>query len=200
MFQTKVNHNASSISIFSRNITFKMMHMILFVIMLASTVENSIAQQEVQVCSCSPPEYRWRLNFSRGCPLEISPPKGTKDKYCDEVDKSQGFNGDVTPVRVTDITLIELDTDLIAIKNIQQTNTTLVNGDSITFESLSTVGVITGGFQGEFRAVNAAGQSFTLEFLVRFSNLCEVLPFSVGDSLGYLEFVSFYFFSSNRLY
>lgn len=156
------------------------------------------AQQ--QICSCSPPTYYWQLDFSRaGCPLSVTGQGGTAGTpFCDLSSVSPNFNGDFKPVAITDFLFIELDTQLSGIKILELTDTRLENGDTIEFESVTSVsqGQISGGLQGAFVAVNQAGQKFTLDFLLRFSNACERLPFNAGDSLGYLVFVSTYIVSS----
>jgi hypothetical protein len=148
------------------------------------------AQAQVQICSCSPPTYYWTLDFSKGCPLTITGDGGTKGGFCSYDNEGPNHDGDYTPVVITDFTFLDLDSKLIGIKGITVTDTSLVDGDVIEYESITSFGDFTGGVQGTFVARNAAGHQFTLDFLVRFSNLCERLPFNVGDALGYLKFVS----------
>ena len=163
-----------------------------FMMMFASQVEQTEAQTPVQVCDCSPPTYYWKLNFSTGCPNQISTTGGTKggSGTCVYDDFGSDFNNDFTPVVVTDVQVIELDVNLLPIKGLESFNVSLVDGEVITFQSQSTLGEITGGLQGEIRAVNAAGQAFSQKFIIRLSNICEILPFNEGDSLGFLQFVS----------
>ncbi len=179
-----------NVSIVSRAI-----YIITFIMVLSSKATVTMAQ-EVQVCSCSPPIYRWKLNFSKGCPLEISPVAGTKSPFCVYDDLSPGFVGDLVPTLITDLVLVDLDLEITGVKTLRVNNATLRDGDVITFESVTALepNQFTGGLQGQMRAENAQGSAFTLSFLIRFSNLCDILPFNVGDSLGFLEFVSSFCF------
>ena len=164
---------------------------IIVLIVLASTAPQAAAQFEV--CSCSPPIYNWKLDFSKGCPVNLPDNGGTKTSPldCYYADIDDGHNGDFAPVQLTDLLFFDLNLNLEGIKNLKLENTELFNGNEITFASATASGdTRTGGIQATFRAINASGQAFTLEVIVRFSNLCETLPFEVGSSLGYLVFVS----------
>ena len=159
---------------------------------LASIIPQAAAQV-VQTCSCSPLTYRMVFDFSKdGCPLQIADTRGIKEVKCDYEDIAPNFNGDFRPVVVTSVFFLELDLNLDGKKFLSRTNTRLQDGDLVEYESVTSVdsSVITGGVQGSFTATNQANQTFTLDFLVRFSNLCEILPFNTGDRLGYFVFVS----------
>ena len=165
-----------------------MIKAILSVITILTLVPQTIYAQSSQICSCSPPTYHWILDFTKGCPLGVSTNSGgIRDVFCD-YNVGPDHNGDFTPIIITEFTFIDLDLQLSGIKQITALN--LVDDAIITYQSATTLGELTGGVQGTFVGLNAAGQTFTLEFLVRFSNTCEILPFDVGDSLGFLVFVS----------
>lgn len=182
------NHNYNHNGGHRKNYKPSLLGSIITMITIATAPQN--AQAQVQICSCSPPTYYWTLDFSKGCPLTITGDGGTKGGFCSYDNEGPEHDGDYTPVEVTDFTFLDLDERLIGIKGITVTNTSLVDGDVIEYESITSMDVITGGVQGTFVARNAAGHEFTLDFLVRFSNLCERLPFNVGDTLGFLKFVS----------
>lgn len=99
---------------------------------------------------------------------------------------------DFKPVKLTEFSIIEVNERLEGRKKLG-VGTDSFGGEDVGFTSIINLDPpeIPGGFQAEFQAVNAAGQPFGLRISIRFSNACEILPFSVNDIMGYLEFVSF---------
>lgn len=164
----------------------------LFILAWASVVPLAAAQQ-VKVCSCTPLTYRMVFDFSREfsgdeC-IQIATDGGNKGSTC-TYDIGPDFDGDLKPAVITNFSFSELDQSLAGIKVLNQFNTRIEDGDEVEYESVTAIDseVITGGISASFTAINQANQTFELSFLLRFSNLCEILPFSVGDRLGYLAF------------
>ena len=50
--------------------------------------------------------------------------------------------------------------------------------------------ITSGGIQASVTAINANDERIQLNWIVSYSNLCEVLPFFQGNSLGWMEFVT----------
>lgn len=142
-------------------------------------------------CSCTPLVYKWKLDFDGTCPPEnitVGKDAGVKDAFCTV---TNGRNvSDFVPVSVTAYQIIELDLDLVPLKVKADSNITLKNGDSIVFSSITGVepNEYSGALQATLDALNSADEKIVLEWIVRYSNLCEILPFSDGDSLGWMKF------------
>ena len=153
--------------------------------MLASTV---LSQNETdRQCSCTPLVYKWKLNFAKTCPppnINLGEFAGISDAFC----KVTGVG---PPIQVVSYQIIELDQSLVPIKVEARSNLALGDGDVIGFSSLTAVepAVISGGLQATLDAINSDLEEIKLEWIVRFSNLCEVYPFQYGDNLGWMEIV-----------
>ena len=142
-------------------------------------------------CSCTPRIYNWKFNFTKGCPLVISNSKGIKGTSLCVYDSDQDRKeNQFTPVVITKMSIQELSPDLEVVKEFSS-DEVLQEGDKVQFESITTTGQISGGLRGQLKALNGPGE-FILHFGVKFSNICEEQPFQVGDSVGFLEFVSCY--------
>ena len=134
-----------------------------------------------------------KLDFSKtGCPIEVSDNRGLEGSTCFYVEIDPDHDNDFKPVAITDLSFVELDQTLTGIKVLNKFDTRLEDGDIVKYTSVtsSNTTVITGGLSGTFRAINQANHSFTLEFILKFSNRCEILPFNISDRLGYFVFVS----------
>ena len=142
----------------------------------------------IKSCSCAPLKYYFNLDFTKGCPLNIND-NGGIDGVPSCYYNSQQNHTNFSPIVVTEAKIIDFGINLNYAGAYEVKNTTLVNGDPIIFKSATAHGKITGGLQGIFKAINAEGE-FTMDFLLRFSNICEMPPFKVGDSLGFLVLVS----------
>ncbi len=157
------------------------------------TLGELIASQE---CSCTPLVYKWRLNFTEFCNgylnIDQGPGTGIDSAFC-KIDAPIGSNAtDLTPITVTSTQIIELDRDLLALKIQSFKDLNLADGSRIEFTSYTAANAddYTGGIQAELIGFNAQLQSVRLRWSVRYSNLCEVRPYSVGDSLGWMVYVS----------
>jgi hypothetical protein len=148
---------------------------------------NPTSSPTEKQCSCSPRVYYLQLDFDLGCPLNVTDSRGIQGQSLCGFSKNQQ---NVKPIVVTEVSIKELAPFTLEVKkeHIWQ-NETLLNGASIRFVSLSDEGIFLGGLEGRIKAINAEGE-FENFFKVEFSNTCEILPFNVGDSLGFLVFVS----------
>lgn len=163
---------------------FNLRYLLSTIAMLASTV---LSQNETdRQCSCTPLVYKWKLNFAKTCPppnINLGEFDGISDAFC----KVTG----VDPIQVVSYQIIELDQSLAPIKVKARSNLALGDGDVIAFSSLTAVEptVISGGLQATLDAIDSNLEQIKLEWIVRFSNLCEVYPFQDGDNLGWMEIV-----------
>lgn len=166
--------------------------LLLSIILITSKEEVLVVSQEEQVCSCSPLVYNWKLDFNKGCsPLNVTIglETGIRDAFCST---SNITTQNLTPVKVTAYQIIELNFELTPLKSKAEQNISLADGDVITFASITAAepNQYSGGFQVSLLGVNDALQGVVQEWLVIYTNLCEQIPYSVGDSIGWMVFVS----------
>ena len=149
------------------------------------------------LCSCTPLVYKWRLDFDLFCPpANVTSDEfdtgntGIRDVFCQIVSESN--TTDLKPVSIISFQIIELSQNLTPIKVNNRDDINLKNGDVITFNSLTTVQPeeISGGLQASVNAINMNLETIRLEWLVRYSNICEKLPYDFGNSLGWMVYVS----------
>lgn len=148
------------------------------------------------VCSCAPLVYEWRMDFQRECVprnIAVGPNQGIKEMVC-SIESAPQSNAtlNMTPIRVTAYQFIELDSMLTPLKSESTLDTNLKDGDLIEFASVvaSDQSIIPGGFQVSLLGENSAQQQIVLKWLVRYSNICEEIPFSFGNSIGWMVYVS----------
>ena len=91
------------------------------------------------------------------------------------------------------------------IKTVTMTNLRLDDGDVIEYTSLQVAegDLRPKGLQIMVVGLNSDGVEVNLGWLMRFTNLCEVIPFQDDDSLGWMVFVSvayacLYYFCGSR--
>lgn len=167
-------------------------------LLLLVNLVSFVSSQGVEICSCTPLVYTWKLDFSRTCSrndinINIGETTGIRSAACDVIDPNIIDPSTVTdfePVVVTSYQIIELGLDLIPIKVDGRSNLELFNESSISFSSItaSQENAISGGLQASVVGFNANNQRIQLNWIVRYTNLCEVLPFSANDSLGWMVF------------
>jgi len=151
----------------------------------------TVVTAQTTSCSCSPLQYKMQLNLLSQCPP--SNVTSGSDSGITRIECSiSGDGNNLTPTSVTSYRIAELGLDLapVRVKNVQ--NASLVDDDTISFMSTTNTnpGFVSGGLQVQITGINSDSQSVTLEFLVQYSNLCNIPPFSYGDSVGWLKFVS----------
>jgi len=171
--------------------------------LLLSTV--SIARAQIDgICVCSPTIYQWSLNFTATCPpnnISQGRNAGISDSVC-LIFAEQATVTDLVPVRTTTIQFFELNRNLEAINAVFRDGLSLVSGDTFRYTSIiasepNPVSTrIPGGFQMRITSENANGDKIINDWIVAYTNSCEVEPFEGGgqDSLGWAVFVSLDFF------
>lgn len=153
-----------------------------------------LAATDQDICSCTPLVYEWKLDFQRKCiptNITIGPNEGIVEMFC-SIGKGPLSNAtDLTPIKVTSYQIIELDLELTPLKSEASSNVDLKDGDKVTFASITAAQEsFSGGIQVSLFGVNSAMEQVVLEWLVRYSNLCETVPYSIGDSIGWMVYVS----------
>jgi hypothetical protein len=161
-------------------------------ILLTILIKIVVSQEPDGSCSCTPLVYKWKLDFTQSCPpadITVGNGAGVKDAFCTV--KNGSNLTDLKPVSVTRYQIIELGQDLTPIKVKEESMITLKDGDEISFSSITGAqpSVVSGGLQVHMDGLNSADEKIVLEWIVRYSNLCEVYPYSDGNSLGWMEFV-----------
>ncbi len=132
-----------------------------------------------------------KLSFSNKCsPLNVTtgPTTGISDVECFII--SNGINSN--PTLVSSYKISELDERLMPVRVNNVQNVSLVDGADVTFVSNTNTnpGFVSGGLQVSMSGFDEASQPITLDFSVKYTNLCANPPFAYGDGVGWLKFVS----------
>ena len=141
----------------------------------------------MKVCTCTPLHYNFKLDLDARCPLKISKNAGIESNaYCEY--QTQRNHTNFNAIIVRELSIIEYDTNGSAIRALRK-KSIMLDGESFIYESAGSIGETIGGLSGIMKALNEEGE-FIMKFEVNFTNICEVLPFSVGNHLGFLHLVS----------
>jgi len=149
---------------------------------------------QTPICSCTPLIYRWRFNFTESCPpvkVNVGPNAGISDSSC-KIDGPPNVTN-LKPSLIDSIILIELNRNFVPLKPLILINKNFTDGDIVTFESI-TVGdenIISGGFQVTAIGINSESEQVELNWIVSYSNLCNVSPYQNGNSIGWMVFDNF---------
>ena len=181
----------------------------LFLLLSASILPTALSQEDDdKICACTPREYKWKLDFSQTCDyayignrdgiigIDVGPDFGVKDANCAVLIENQITDDENTlvPVKVTGYQIIEFGRNLQRIKAINEPEgfAGLFDGDEVSFTSSfnSIQQEIPSAIIAYLFAENANGEKIELQWFVRFSNLCDTIPFKDGDHLGWTVFVS----------
>ena len=165
-----------------------------FVFMLAQIIGTIVIAKEI--CSCTPLIYEWTLDFQKECfptNITVGPNEGIKNVVC-SIEEIPFYNGtkNFVPIKIVSYQIIELNLELAPLKTEAAAGINLVDGDLITFASITTIepSQFAGGFQVSLFGINSALQDIALEWIVQYSNICETAPYSFGDSIGWMVYVS----------
>ena len=166
---------------------------VISVMVLLFTVVPTVSQQNT--CSCAPLEYEWILNLTNPCSpidVDVGPITGIKEIFCNiDVDQfnTSDTSVDSVPVFITSYLIVEL----VGGNILQNNDVALTDGNIIDFVSETTAKpeFIAKGFLGEIVGRNAAGEKVELNLLIEFTNRCETPPLKLGDSIGWLTYVSY---------
>ena len=146
-----------------------------------------------ELCACTPSIYRFTLDFAAVCPppgIEYGPETGIDQWFC-RTDADDDAVTDLTPVSVTSYIVLELDKELQVIKQFFRGDLDLQDGDTFEYTSVTAgsgpVGPddIPGAMQMALTGLNAQGDEVTSQWIVTFTNNCDVLPFEEGNSMSW---------------
>lgn len=172
------------------------MRWLLVLLTIFVDISTSHAQD---LCSCTPLVYKWRLDFDLFCPpANVTSDEtnaenaGIRDVFCQIVSGGGSNTTDFKPISIISYQIIELSQNLTPIKVNNRDNINLTDGDIITFNSITAVQPeeISGGLQASVNAINMNLEPIRLEWLVRYSNICEKLPYEFGNSVGWMVYES----------
>jgi hypothetical protein len=173
---------------------------------------HMFASPSQKICSCTPLVYKWKVDFSQTCDYNtvgnpsgpigtiIGPGQGAEFATCGLYAET-GFGGEVdestsmVPVSIIGYQFIELGQNLQRIKEVASEHdenfVPFADGEILTFDSQFLIddSEIPRGFIVFLFAKNVDGIQIELQWMVRYSNLCEIPPFEDGDSLGWMVFV-----------
>ena len=153
---------------------------------------------ESELCACNPSIYQFTLDFAAICPppgIEVGPETGIDEWFC-RTDADDDSVTDLIPVSVTSYIVLELDKELQVIKQFFRGDLDLQDGDTFEYTSITagsksvSPDEIPGAMQMALTGLNAQGDEVTSQWIVTFTNNCDVLPFEVGDSMSWAIMVS----------
>jgi len=157
------------------------------------------ARQSVNnVCGCSPSAFNFQLDFSLAClPENISEgfETGISQSICsiDGGSTDSSVPDDKIPVIVDTVLVFELSLELTVINESPLSpRDGFVDGDSFSYTSVvaSDLDQIPGGLQIRLNGRNTRDEVVTNDWLVVYSNNCDVTVFQTGDSIGWTVFTN----------
>ena len=161
------------------------------------------AQAQDGECSCSPRTFTFQLDFSASCPQPPPPfPPNPNDvfgagvaTYSCDIDSLDSSSA--TPVIMLSIRFQEFDTEGNLINQSPYNDVELTDGATFTYESISSSDptAVPGGMALDLRGRTANSPVLNVLSIV-YTNDCGVPTFRVGDSIGWVIFVSNIFYSS----
>ena len=166
--------------------------------LIFSAGNHVYAQEESAVCSCSPMSFTFRLDFNLKCDdntVLIGKTHGVDRSFCRTDDGIGGNDTQSTPtvVELSSILILELDSSLQVIKQTFRDGLGLVDGQTLTYESISatsTGGDTVAAIQMALTGVTADGKEIQSQFILTYTNLCSTDVFRVGDAISWLVVVS----------
>jgi hypothetical protein len=154
------------------------------------------AQQQAP-CACSPSRFVWSLDFTSLCPpvnISEGPNTGIRDSVCVVFLNDGTADTDFVPLKVTFVQIFELNEGLEAFRTVTRQDLDLVDGEQFQYTSAIArdSSIIPGGLQMRIRGENDNGDVIINDWIVAYSNRCDVEPFQDRgvDSLGFARFVS----------
>eukprot|EP00957_Ditylum_brightwellii_P181733 13844502-Ditylum_brightwellii.AAC.1 len=153
-------------------------------------MDTALDDSEQQpLCSCSPSEFTFTLNFSQTCndkDIPTGPDTGVKEiVYSVESDSAAAA---AVPVRAVSIRIFDLGQMLIPISKFS-VNGDFEDGASFRYTSITASADwdgtknIPGGLWMVIQGRNAAGDDVTNKVILSFTNLCGIEPFGALDKL-----------------
>lgn len=153
-------------------------------------------------CVCSPLKYTFTINLSQNCDTDTFI---YNDGIADTVCQILGNDGAETELTVFDIQFLQIDTSgsvLVINQDDTYTNVSLSSGDTVSFDSISAklnpddplseqLQYAPGGVLISLRAKSEGSETIvTNRVSWMYTNSCDTLPTSVGDSIGWVTMVS----------
>ena len=166
-------------------------------------------------CVCSPLSYTFTINFSKTCETNtIAGNPGIDNAICQITTVPLNDDSvDFSTLKVFDIQFLEVDTsgDLNVINQVDRVNVSLSDGDNITFDSVAAklnpnepladqLNYVPGGVLLALRARSDGSTAIvTNRPTWTYTNSCESLPLSVGDTIDWVTLVSEIYLLLERL-
>lgn len=162
------------------------------------------AQEESEVCGCSPSAYEFTLDYSNlSCDdddtIATGPKTGVLSVSC-LISPFGSPTSDLVPVVVDSISVLELDQISNALIETRIDRAEFLNGDTFTYTSILndeegnenfSARQIPKALQLNLNARNKDGVMLINVFIIAFSNACGIFPvIQDGDSVGWVVFVS----------
>lgn len=151
----------------------------------------------VDVCSCAPSTYEFKFDFSLFCPpINITQGDAVIDTSCLVSPFQDQTVGDLVPIAVQEITVMELDQNL---DNLYQEiiRGSFKDGDTWSYTSVAAQPgkndplTLPRGIQFNIVGINILEQPIINTVIITFSNSCQAYPVLIpGQYAGWVRFVS----------
>ncbi|KAL7451450.1 hypothetical protein ACHAWC_005920 [Mediolabrus comicus] len=159
-------------------------------------IGNRLLQDEETVCVCSPSTYTFTFDFSGTCPGNIDN-EGVIEQVC-FINAPDSPGANLTPVRVTGLTVFELDEDFIVVSQQPYLNGPYFDGDTIQYTSISDaldpnlslddqLTKVPKYIQFQILGGNEQGEVLQNMFVIEYTLSCEVEPVAIGNQKGWVE-------------
>jgi hypothetical protein len=169
---------------------------------LAVILPSSGQQIGIDVCSCAPSDYEFQFDFTLFCPpINITQGDAVTSTSCMVSPFEDPAVGDLVPVAVQEIVVLELDQNLDVLVR-EEIIGNFRDGDTFRYTSVAAEpGSIVEprnlprAIQYNIVGINILDQTITNIVLITFSNSCQAYPVLIpGQYAGWVRFVSFPFF------
>jgi hypothetical protein len=160
-----------------------------------------VQAQSNGTCVCQPGVIEFTLDFALGCDNRTIVPglPGIEDALCVVTSTGGSPTFDNVPVSVSAITVNEIDFNLNPLKTENFTGS-FMSGDTFTYEAFSVTntdsvanGTIPNGLQVSITGLNADNEEIINNFVVLFTNDCDIYPVLDTDStIGWTSLVCTY--------
>ena len=165
---------------------------------LGFVVQQSGGQQVgIDICSCAPSTYEFQFDFSLFCPpINITQGDAVVDTSCLVSPFQDQSVGDLVPIAVQEITVLELDQNL---DNLYQEiiRGSFKDGDTWSYTSVAAQPgrtdplTLPRGIQFNIVGINRLEQPIINTVIITFSNSCQAYPVLIpGQYAGWVRFVS----------
>lgn len=169
-----------------------------FLLLLAVILRSTGQQIGIDVCSCAPSEYEFQFDFALFCPpINITQGDAVTSTSCMVSPFEDPSVGDLVPVAVQEIVVLELDQNLDVLVR-EEINGNFKDGDTFSYSSVAAEpGSIVEprnlprAIQFNIVGINIFDQAITNIVVITFSNSCQAFPVLIpGQFAGWVRFVS----------